>query len=82
MASDGEEPNRVFGLPRGLGSHVPQGEEPQHVLGVPVGWYGPVDWNRLRTLRHPAKAYKYWRLRRRLGPYAPDPGETDPPPTG
>jgi hypothetical protein len=48
MASDQEEPNKVFGMPRGPDPHARQGEEPQHVLGVPVNWYGPVDWDRLR----------------------------------
>jgi hypothetical protein len=59
-------------MPRGPDPHARQGEEPQHVLGVPVGWYGPVDWDWLRSVRYPVKAYKRWTLRRRLGPYAPD----------
>ena len=58
-------------MPRGANPHAKQGEEPQHVLGVPVDWYGPVDWDRLRSVRHPIKAYKRWKLLRRLGPYAP-----------
>jgi hypothetical protein len=78
VANDREERNRVFGMPRGPDPYAAQGEEPQHVLGVPVDWYGPVDWDRLRSVRHPIKAYKRWALRRRLGPYAPDDGEGDP----
>jgi hypothetical protein len=70
---DREEPKRVFGMPRAdIGSHAREDEETQRVLGVPAGWYGPVDWDRLRSFRHPMKAYKRWTLRRRLGPYAPD----------
>jgi hypothetical protein len=72
MASDHEERNRVFGMPRGVVPHARQGREPQRVLGVPVDWYGPVSWDRLRSLRHPIKACRHWALRRRVGPYAPD----------
>lgn len=73
MSGDQEERNRVFGMPRdAVGPHARQGEEPQRVLGVPVDWYGPVDTDWFRSLRHPIKAYKRWTLRRRLGPYAPD----------
>jgi hypothetical protein len=46
-----------------------------------VDWYGPVDRDWLRSLRHPIKAYKRWTLRRRLGPDAPD-DENDPESTG
>jgi len=81
VSGDREEPNRVFGMyRRDAGPHARQGEEPQRVLGVPADWYGPLDWDGLRSLRHPIKAYKRWALRRRLGPYAPD--ENDPEPTG
>jgi len=77
--SNREEPDRVFGMPRrDLGPHAREGEEPQHILGVPADWYGPVDGDRLRSLRHPIKAYKRWTLRRRLGPYAPDDDEPKP----
>lgn len=73
MSRDGEEPNKVFGMVRrDIGPHARQDEEPQRVLGVPVDWYGPLDGVRLRSLRHPIKAYKRWTLRRRLGPYALD----------
>jgi hypothetical protein len=69
----GEEPSKVLGMARrDIGPHARQGEEPPLVLGVPLDWYGPVDGIRLRSLRHPIKAYKRWTLRRRLGPYAPD----------
>jgi hypothetical protein len=43
-----------------------------------VDWYGPVDRDRLRSLRHPIKAYKHWLLRRRLGPFAPEEGDPEP----
>jgi hypothetical protein len=65
---------------RDVGPHAGQGKELRRVLGVPVDWYGPLDWDWLRSLRHPIKAYKRWTLRRRLGPYAPD--ENDPESTG
>lgn len=61
---------------RDIGPHARQGEEPQRALGLPVDWYGPLDWDWLRSLRHPIKMYRRWTLRRRLGPYAPD--ENDP----
>ena len=77
MTSDREERNKVLGMPRGADPYARQGEEPKRVLGVPVDWYGPVDRDRLRSLRHPIKAYKYWSLRRRLGPFAPDEGDPD-----
>ena len=65
MASDREERNKVFGMPRGVRQRATQGQEPQHVLGIPVDWYGPVDWDGLRAFRHPIKAYRRWALRRR-----------------
>jgi hypothetical protein len=73
----GEEPKRVLGIGREMGSRARQGEEPRHVLGFPVDWFGPVDEVRLPSLRHPIKAYKRWALIRRLGPYAPE--DEDPP---
>ena len=72
MASDQEERNRVFGMPRGADPRAKQGEERQQVLGVPADWFGPVDWGWFRSVTHPIKAYQRWTLRRRLGPYAPD----------
>jgi hypothetical protein len=41
MASDREERNKVFGMPRGVDPYARQGEEPQRVLGVPVDWLAP-----------------------------------------
>jgi hypothetical protein len=75
VASDREEPNRVFGMPRQAGPHARQGEEQQRVLGAPVDWFGPVDGDWLRSLAHPVRSYKRWLRRRRLGPYAPDEDE-------
>lgn len=75
VSDDREELGRVFGMPRrNAGPHARRDEESHRVLGVPVDWYGPVDWNWLRSLRRPVKAYKRWTLIRRLGPYAPDEG--------
>jgi hypothetical protein len=76
VANDREERKKVFGMPRWADQHARRDEEPQRVLGVPIDWYGPVDWDWLRSVRHsvghPIKAYSQWTLRRRLGPYAPD----------
>ena len=74
MMGDREERNTVLGMPRGADPYARQGEEPQRVLGIPVDWYGPVDPDLLRFLRHPVKTYKHWVLRRRLGIYAPEEG--------
>jgi hypothetical protein len=76
LTSDREERNKVLGMPRGVDPYARQGEEPQRVLGVPDDWYGPVDPDLLRFLRHPIKACKHWTLRRHLGIYAPE--ERDP----
>jgi hypothetical protein len=78
MASDREERNTVFGMPRDADPYARQGEEPQRVLGIPVDWYGPVDQDLLHSLRHPIKACKHWALRRRLGPFAPEEGDPEP----
>jgi hypothetical protein len=75
VASDREEPNRVFGMPRQTGPHARHGEEEQRVLGVPADWFGPVDHDWLRSLAHPVRSYKRWLRRRRLGPYALDEDE-------
>jgi len=69
---DQYEPNRVFGMPRGKDPHARQGEEPLRVMGVPADWYGSVDHDFFWSLAHPIRGYRRWRLRRRLGPYAPD----------
>ena len=69
---DDYEPNRVFGMPRSQDPHARQGEEPQRVMGVPVGWFSPVDREVTWSLAHPVRAWRRWRLRRRLGVYAPD----------
>jgi len=77
MPDDGFEPNRVFGMPRGRDPHARQGEEPQRVMGIPVGWFGPVNHDAAQPLLHPIRAYRRWRRRRRLGPYAADDDQTD-----
>jgi hypothetical protein len=78
VAADRQERNKVFGMPRGGAAQAREGEEPQRVLGIPLDWYGPVDWDRLRSLRHPVRGYKRWALHRRLGPYAPDESDAEP----
>jgi len=74
MRDPSYEPNRILGMPRGTGPHARQDEERRHVMGMPVDWLDPVDL-RLKALKHPVRAYRQWRLRRRLGPYAPDDGD-------
>jgi len=80
MSGDREDPKRVLGLPRRTGPYARRDEEVQRVFGVPLDWYGELDWDRLRSIRHPIKAYRRWTLIRRLGPYAPD-EDDDPEPT-
>jgi hypothetical protein len=58
-------------MPRGTAPHARQGEEPQRVMGMPTDWIGPVD-PRLKSLKNPIRAYREWRLHKRLGSYAPD----------
>jgi len=77
MRDDNYEPNRVFGMPRGADPHARQGEEPQRVMGIPVDWFGPVDPRIQQSLAHPIRAYRRWKLHRRLGPFAPDEDEAD-----
>jgi hypothetical protein len=73
MARDDQyEPKRVFGMPRSKDPHARQGEEPQRALGISADWFGSVDHDFFRSLAHPIRGYRRWRLRRRLGPYAPD----------
>jgi hypothetical protein len=76
---DKYEPNRVFGMPRTQEPYARQGEAPQRVMGMPVDWIGPVARDLTWSLAHPIRGYRRWRLRRRLGPYAPDdgPGKSD-----
>jgi hypothetical protein len=77
---DQYEPNRVLGVPRTRDSPARQGEEPQRVMGMPVDWLGRVDRDATWSLAHPVQGYRRWKLRRRLGPYAPDddgPGDRD-----
>lgn len=75
MAGDQYEPNRVLGIPVGAPSHARQGEEPQRVMGIPVSSIGSADLGWLRAVAHPARAYRRWLRRRRLGPYAADESE-------
>jgi hypothetical protein len=72
MRDDNYEPNRVLGMPRGRVPHARQGEEPQRVMGVPTDWIGPMDPELKKALTHPVRAFRQWRLERRLGPYAPE----------
>jgi hypothetical protein len=72
VPADREEPNRVLGMPRRtVDPHGRQDEEQRRAFGVPVDRYRQLDWAWLRSLRHPVEACKRWRLRRRLGPFAP-----------
>lgn len=75
MRDDNYEPNRVFGMRRGTDPHARQGEEPQRVMGIPTDWFGPVYPRITSSLTHPIRAYRRWKLRRRLGPFAPDEDE-------
>ena len=77
MRDDDYEPNRVLGMPRRAHPYPRQGEEPQRVMGIPVDWFGPVDPRIQQSLAHPIRAYRRWKLRRRLGPFAPDEDEAD-----
>jgi hypothetical protein len=74
MRDDNYETNRVLGVPTGA-PHARQGEEPQRVMGIPVDWFGPPDPRIQESLAHPIRAFRRWKLRRRLGPFAPDEGE-------
>ena len=77
-ASQGEEPQRVLGIPvRDVGLHAGRGEEPQRVMGFPVDSFGPgtAELKQLRSLAHPIRTYKRWARRRRLGPFATDEDE-------
>lgn len=63
-----EEPNRPLGT--SWGRRDPDAPEPQHILGFPADMFGQVDREFFRSFAHPAKAYKRWARRRKLGPYA------------
>ena len=43
MASDREERNKAFGIPKGTDPHARKGNEQQRILGMPADWYGPVN---------------------------------------
>jgi len=75
MPGDRYEPNRVMGMPWRPGPHARQGEEPQRVMGFPVDWFGDIDRDWVRSVRHPVRAHRRWLRRRRLGPYAADEDE-------
>jgi hypothetical protein len=75
MTSNREERNRVLGVPVGPGPRRGQDEEQQHVMGLPAGWFEDVNFDGLRSLAHPVRAYRRWARRRRLGPYATDEDE-------
>jgi hypothetical protein len=77
MRDDDYEPNRVLGMPRRAHPYARQGEESQRVMGIPVDWFGPVDPRIQQSLAHPIRACRRWKLRRRLGPFAPDEDEAD-----
>lgn len=72
-----QHPDPVPGRPLGQYGKRREGQEPQRVLGMPLDWFGPVDREFFRALRHPVRAYRRWSWRRRHGPYVhgnDDPG--------
>jgi hypothetical protein len=71
VRDDDYEPKRVLGIPTGTDPYARQGEEQRLVMGMPVGWFSPAG-ARIRSLKHPVRMFRRWRLYRRLGPYAPD----------
>ena len=79
MAHDEYEPNRVLGIPIGKNPNARQDEESQRVLGFGVDSFGSIDLDWLAPLFHPAREYRRWVRRRRLGPYATDEDEPGPP---
>ena len=72
MSRSQEERNRVFGFPADQDPHCPRGREPQRVMGFPVDWFDEPNLDALRFLVHPAREYRRWIRRRRLGPSAVD----------
>ena len=71
MPGDGQESNRMFGMPRDRQARASR-PEPQRVLGFPVTTFSRVDTEFFRGFVHPVKAYRRWSRRRRLGAYAVD----------
>jgi hypothetical protein len=74
MTSNRQERNRFLGFPVGSDPYRQQREE-QHVLGIPADVFGGVNFDGLRVLAHPVRAYRRWARRRRLGPYTTDEDE-------
>lgn len=71
--SMGDEPQHFLGMPTDrIGPRAGYAEEPQRVLGVPLDWFKGPDTDWVRWFAHPIHSWRQWRLRRRLGPYAPD----------
>ena len=58
VAGEREDRNRIFGIPIGPLPQAGDGQEPHRVLGIPVEWFGSLDWGRLRSARHPVRAYR------------------------
>ena len=67
MASNPEEPNRVFGF--SVGATGPRRDrsnyEEQHVLGFPASWFDDINVEPLRWLVHPVRQSRRWSRRRR-----------------
>jgi hypothetical protein len=78
MADGHYEPDRALGALVTRDPYARQGEEQQRVLGLPRDWFGPVNHEAIRALAHPVRATRQWRLRRRLGPFAPEDSQLRP----
>ena len=74
MTGDGEERNRMFGVPASDQARQARQNRPapQRVLGFPVDTFRNVDVDFFRGFLHPVKRYRRWSRRRRLGVYAVD----------
>jgi hypothetical protein len=70
MPGDGRDSKRVFAVPVGRARAIRQ--QPQRVLGFPVTMFAHVDTEFFRGFVHPARAFRRWSRRRRLGAYAVD----------
>lgn len=70
--SQGDLSRRFLGVPvNGIGRRARLDEESRRLFGVPVSLHGTVDWTWLRrSVTHPARTWRYWRGRRRFGPFA------------